>query len=164
MYRRIRQHPGTRKLYADHLVQSGVIDADDPERYIQEYREHLDRGELLYNPVVANVVRKHAIDWTPFIGQEYTDECDTSIPAAGRSSGSTFTYRYGVSPPFVTASLPAIITCFDCPSGCDITEIPLCFDGVKTANGDAAHTDINVMASSPDSAIYRIINVLLCSK
>lgn len=81
MYRRIRQHPGTRKLYADHLVQSGVIASDDPERYIQEYREHLDRGELLYNPVVANVVRKHAIDWTPFIGQEYTDECDTSIPA-----------------------------------------------------------------------------------
>ncbi len=80
MYRKIRQHPGTRHLYAQRLVQEGVIGASEPDEYIQRYREALDRGELLYNPVVANVVRSHAVDWTPFLKQPYTDECDTAIP------------------------------------------------------------------------------------
>ncbi|GAB6049806.1 2-oxoglutarate dehydrogenase E1 component [Hydrogenophilus islandicus] len=80
MYRKVRQHPGTRALYAERLVQEGVIPAEEPDAFISRYREALDRGELLYNPVVANVVRRHAVDWTPFLGQSYTDECDTAIP------------------------------------------------------------------------------------
>ncbi len=80
MYRKIRQHPGTRALYAERLVQEGVIGKEEPEAFVARYREALDRGELLYNPVVNNVVRRHAVDWTPFLGQPYTDECDTAIP------------------------------------------------------------------------------------
>jgi 2-oxoglutarate dehydrogenase E1 component len=82
MYRKVRQHPGTRARYAEKLVQEGVIPQDEPDAFIARYRDALDRGELLYNPVVTNVVRKHAVDWTPFIGQPYTDACDTSIPLA----------------------------------------------------------------------------------
>lgn len=82
MYRKVRQHPGTRARYAEKLVQEGVIPQDEPDAFIARYRDALDRGELLYNPVVNNVVRKHAVDWTPFLGQPYTDACDTSIPLA----------------------------------------------------------------------------------
>ncbi|GAB6079412.1 2-oxoglutarate dehydrogenase E1 component [Hydrogenophilus thermoluteolus] len=82
MYRKVRQHPGTRARYAEKLVQEGVIPQDEPDAFIARYRDALDRGELLYNPVVNNVVRKHAVDWTPFLGQPYTDECDTAIPVS----------------------------------------------------------------------------------
>jgi len=81
MYRNIQKHPGTRKLYADRLVAEGAIGADEPENMIAQYREHLDRGELLYNPVLSGHNRQFAVDWTPYLKQPYTDAADTSIPA-----------------------------------------------------------------------------------
>ncbi len=80
MYRKIQQHPGTRKLYADRLVAEGTLSADEPERMIQECREHLDQGELLYNPVLSGHTRQFSVDWAPFNGQPYTDAGDTAVP------------------------------------------------------------------------------------
>jgi len=81
MYQIIQKHPGTRKLYADRLVAEGTLAADDPDKMIAEYREHLDRGELLYNPVLSGFDRQFSADWTPFLKQPYTDEAKTAIPA-----------------------------------------------------------------------------------
>ncbi len=80
MYRKVAQHPGTRKLYADRLVREGVCTADEPEAIIQDYREHLDRGELLSNPVLSGHNRQFAVDWTPYLKTPYTDEADTAVP------------------------------------------------------------------------------------
>ena len=82
MYKKIAQHPGTRQLYADKLVAQGVCAADEPEQIIADYRAALDRGELLYNPVLENYTAKFAIDWSQYIGQKYSDECNTAVPAA----------------------------------------------------------------------------------
>jgi 2-oxoglutarate dehydrogenase E1 component len=80
MYQIIQKHPGTRKLYADRLVAEGTLAADEPDRMIAEYREHLDRGELLYNPVLSGYKRQFSADWRPFLNQPYTDEAHTAIP------------------------------------------------------------------------------------
>lgn len=80
MYKSIRQHPGTRKLYADRLVANGALKADEPDQMIQQYRDSLDRGELLYNPVLSDHQRKYAVDWTPYLKQPYTDKAETAIP------------------------------------------------------------------------------------
>jgi 2-oxoglutarate dehydrogenase E1 component len=82
MYKKITQHPGTRQLYADKLVAQGICAAGEPEQVIADYRAALDRGELLYNPVLENYAHKFLIDWTPFIGQPYTDKCNTTVPLA----------------------------------------------------------------------------------
>ncbi|WP_407277721.1 2-oxoglutarate dehydrogenase E1 component [Aromatoleum evansii] len=82
MYRTIQKHAGTRKLYADRLVAEGTCEADEPDRMIAEYREHLDRGELLSNPVLPGHNRQFSVDWTPFLKQPYTDACDTAIPVS----------------------------------------------------------------------------------
>ena len=81
MYQLIQKHPGTRKLYADRLVAECVLAADEPDKMIAEYREHLDRGELLYNPVLSGHRRQHSAEWRPFLKQPYTDEAQTAIPA-----------------------------------------------------------------------------------
>lgn len=81
MYKRIAVHPGTRKLYADKLVAEGVLPEDGPEGMIQSYRDHLDRGELLYNPVIAGYTNPILIDWTPFLPTKYIGNCDTTVPA-----------------------------------------------------------------------------------
>ena len=82
MYRKVAAHPGTRKLYGDKLVAQGVCKDGDPDQVIADYRAALDRGELLYNPVLSNHVRNFATDWTPFMGQKYTDEAKTAVPLA----------------------------------------------------------------------------------
>jgi 2-oxoglutarate dehydrogenase E1 component len=81
MYKIIAKHPGTRKLYGDKLIAEGVLTAEGPEQMIAEYRQHLDRGELLYNPVLAGYKHSMTIDWTPFLTKNYIETCDTRVPA-----------------------------------------------------------------------------------
>ena len=80
MYKKIAQHPGTRKLYGDRLIAEGVLPAEGPDQMIAEYREHLDKGELLYNPVLAGYKHPNTIDWTPFVSKGYVETCDTKVP------------------------------------------------------------------------------------
>ncbi|HMX69844.1 MAG TPA: 2-oxoglutarate dehydrogenase E1 component [Accumulibacter sp.] len=82
MYKKIQQHPGTRKLYGDKLVAEGVLPPEGPDELIADYRAHLDRGELLYNPVIAGYKHPMTIDWTPFLTPAYIEVCDTKVPVA----------------------------------------------------------------------------------
>ncbi|MBL8413632.1 MAG: 2-oxoglutarate dehydrogenase E1 component [Propionivibrio sp.] len=81
MYKRISAHPGTRQLYANKLVAEGVLPGDGPEDMIQSYRDHLDRGELLYNPVISGHTHPMTIDWAPYLPTKYIEICDTTVPA-----------------------------------------------------------------------------------
>jgi 2-oxoglutarate dehydrogenase E1 component len=80
MYKKITQHPGTRKLYADKLIAQGVISPDDPEQMIKKYRETLDAGKQTVSPVLSNFKSKFAIDWAPFLNSKWTDAADTHVP------------------------------------------------------------------------------------
>jgi len=80
MYKIVSKHPGTRKLYGDKLIAEGVLPTEGPDQMIQEYREHLDKGELLYNPVLAGYKHPNMIDWTPFLTKKYIETCDTTVP------------------------------------------------------------------------------------
>jgi len=80
MYKKVAKHPGTRKLYGDKLVAEGVLPADGPDQMIAQYRESLDKGELLYNPVIAGYKHPNTIDWTPFLTKTYIETCDTKVP------------------------------------------------------------------------------------
>jgi 2-oxoglutarate dehydrogenase E1 component len=50
---------------------------EGPDEIIADYRAHLDRGELLYNPVLAGYKHPMTIDWTPFLSPRYIE---TAIP------------------------------------------------------------------------------------
>jgi len=80
MYKKIAQHPGTRKLYADKLVGQGVLKSEEPDAFIKDYRAALDEGRLQGDPVLTNYKSKFAIDWTPYIGVPYTELCNTKVP------------------------------------------------------------------------------------
>ncbi|MCB1890307.1 MAG: 2-oxoglutarate dehydrogenase E1 component, partial [Rhodocyclaceae bacterium] len=82
MYRKISAHPGTRKVYADRLVGEGVCTGDEPDQMIADYREALDKGELLEHPALPGYKSQFAVDWSPYINRGYTDKCDTTVPMA----------------------------------------------------------------------------------
>jgi 2-oxoglutarate dehydrogenase E1 component len=79
MYKKIAQHPGPRKLYADKLQAQGVIGEGDAEQMIKDYRAALDEGRHLIDPVISDYQSKFSIDWTPHIGVPYTEKCDTTV-------------------------------------------------------------------------------------
>ncbi len=79
MYKKITQHPGTRKLYADKLVAQGVVSADTPDRLIKDYRQALDEGRHTSSPVLSNFQRQYAIDWSAYNAAKWTDHADTAV-------------------------------------------------------------------------------------
>ncbi|MGP1629076.1 MAG: 2-oxoglutarate dehydrogenase E1 component [Giesbergeria sp.] len=81
MYKKIGQHPGTRKLYADRLAAQGLGDTLGDEMS-REYRAAMDAGRHTMERVLTNFKSKYAVDWSPFLDKKWTDAGDTSIPLA----------------------------------------------------------------------------------
>ena len=81
MYKKIAQHPGTRKLYADRLSSQGLGETlgDDMAK---AYRAAMDAGKHTADPVLTNFKSKFAVDWAPFLGKKWTDAGDTAVPMA----------------------------------------------------------------------------------
>ncbi|MBK1690127.1 2-oxoglutarate dehydrogenase E1 component [Rubrivivax gelatinosus] len=82
MYKKIAQHPGTRKLYGDKLVAQGVLQADGPDQMVKAFRAAMDEGRHTINPVLTNFKSKYAVDWVPYLGKKWTDAADTALPLA----------------------------------------------------------------------------------
>ena len=82
MYKKIGQHPGTRKLFGDKLVAQGVLPASGPDDMVKAYRAAMDAGKHTVDPVLTNFKSKYAVDWAPFLGRKWTDAADTALPLA----------------------------------------------------------------------------------
>jgi 2-oxoglutarate dehydrogenase E1 component len=80
MYKKIGQHPGTRKLYADKLAAQGIIPADGGDQMVKAYRDAMDAGKHTRDPVISNFKNKFAVDWIPFLNRKWTDAADTAVP------------------------------------------------------------------------------------
>ncbi len=80
MYKKISQHPGTRKVYAERLVTLGVLKPEEPDEMIKQFRAALDAGTHTANPVISNFKSKFAVDWSPYLNTKWTDAADTHVP------------------------------------------------------------------------------------
>ena len=80
MYKKIAQHPGTRKLYADKLEAQGLIPADGGDAMVRAFRDAMDAGKHTNDPVISNFKNKYAVDWLPFLNRKWTDSADTAVP------------------------------------------------------------------------------------
>ena len=81
MYKKIAQHPAPASSTATSWWPRASCPPTVPDQIIKEYREHLDKGELLYNPVLAGYKHPNTIDWTPFLTKNYIETCDAKVPA-----------------------------------------------------------------------------------
>ena len=81
MYKKIGQHPGTRKVYADKLATQGTIPGDAGDAMVREFRDAMDAGRGTVDQVISSFKNKYAVDWMPFLNRKWTDAADTSMPA-----------------------------------------------------------------------------------
>ena len=79
MYQKIRSHKTTRDLYAARLIGEGVITADEDQHLVDLYRESLDRGEPMVGSLVSEPNKTLFVDWSPYLGHEWTLQADTRM-------------------------------------------------------------------------------------
>jgi 2-oxoglutarate dehydrogenase E1 component len=82
MYKKIAQHPGTRKLYAEKLEKEGVIDAGHADELVTSVRSALDAGRGTNSKILYGLKPSLAIDWAPYIGVEWRRAADTAVAPA----------------------------------------------------------------------------------
>jgi 2-oxoglutarate dehydrogenase E1 component len=81
MYRYVNKHPGTRTLYAQRLVDQGVIAAGDPEEMITAYRQTMDEGRSPVSPAPAGFRHSYPVDWSRFAADTpWNVPVDTAVP------------------------------------------------------------------------------------
>ena len=80
MYQVINKKATTRTLYADKLVQEGVLDRATADAMVEGYRSDLEAGKHVANALILEPNTKMFVDWTPYLGHEYTDIWDTTFP------------------------------------------------------------------------------------
>ena len=66
MYSYIRKHPGTRALYAQRLATEGVIQPEEAEAMIADYRKAMDEGRNSIQPAIEMKQSNIAMDWSQF--------------------------------------------------------------------------------------------------
>jgi 2-oxoglutarate dehydrogenase E1 component len=79
MYHKIRKHKTTRDLYAQKLIAQGLVTEEEDQFLVNRYREALDRDEPLVSSLVSEPNKTLFVDWSPYIGHEWTLQADTSM-------------------------------------------------------------------------------------
>lgn len=80
MYQKIKKHPTPRELYADKLIKAGQFSADEVQALVDGYRDALDKGECVVEE--WRQMSEVAVDWTPYIGHDWTTAYDASMSVA----------------------------------------------------------------------------------
>ena len=80
MYKKIAQHPGTRKLYADRLAADGTTAAGHGDDLVTNIRARLDAGKSTNTKILYGIKPPLAVDWAPYIGQGWRAPADTTVP------------------------------------------------------------------------------------
>ncbi len=79
MYKAIRSHKTTRTIYAEQLVNEGVLTQDEADAMLNDYRDSLDKGKSVAHGLVSEPDSSLFVDWSPYIGHDWHAPADTSF-------------------------------------------------------------------------------------
>ncbi len=80
MYKKIKSMRPLREIYAEQLINEGIITHEEVEKKLEAYRNNLDKGVAVVETVQGDYEGKISVDWTPYINAKWTDKVDTSVP------------------------------------------------------------------------------------
>ena len=78
MYGVVRNHPTTRRLYADRLIADGVVTEEQAQSMVDAYRQGLDEGRVVSSSL-GFVGNKFTVDWTRFDEVNFSQAVRTRI-------------------------------------------------------------------------------------
>ncbi len=81
MYKNIKALPTTRRLYAQKLIDSGVITAEEEKQMAASYRASMVAGERVVPEFVEVQQGDHTVDWSPYFNIHWEHKTDTGFNA-----------------------------------------------------------------------------------
>ena len=81
MYKNIKALATTRRLYAQKLIDTDVITADDEKKMNADYRASMVAGERVVPEFVDVQQGDHTVDWSPYFNIHWEHEVDTGYNA-----------------------------------------------------------------------------------
>jgi len=82
MYKKIRALQTTRRIYAQKLIDTGVINADQEKNINADYRAALIAGDRVVPEFVQPQQGDHTVDWSPYINIHWRHKTDTGFDKA----------------------------------------------------------------------------------
>ncbi len=79
MYQKIKTMRPLREIYANALIQEGLITQQDVDQQVEAYRVCLDKGQPIVETVQGGYEGKLANDWAPYLDVQWTESCDTTV-------------------------------------------------------------------------------------
>lgn len=81
MYKNIKALATTRRLYAQRLIDEGVISSDDEKKMNADYRASMVAGERVVPEFVDPQQGDHTVDWSPYLNIQWDHKADTGFNA-----------------------------------------------------------------------------------
>ena len=82
MYQKIRSHPTTRKIQAERLESVGLLNENEADKMVTDFRDKLDKRETVALSLVSEPDEKLFVDWRPYLNHEWDEPTDTTFKAA----------------------------------------------------------------------------------
>ena len=79
MYQKIKAQKTTREIYAQQLIDEGVITLEQSKQMEKDYRKNLEEGKRVTHSLVLEPKQELFVDWTPYLGHKWSFDCDTSV-------------------------------------------------------------------------------------
>lgn len=80
MYRKIRQHPTPRAVYAERLIAEGILTKEEADSMVAGYQGSLEQGVVIARPVLCGLDNAYRVDWSVFRDSTWDQAVDTSLP------------------------------------------------------------------------------------
>jgi len=80
MYKKIRNHKTTLKLYSEKLIQEGIISQEHVAEMKSSYQQQLDAGVIVSRPVLDSGIYSYTSQWNQFLNQSWDIPARTAVP------------------------------------------------------------------------------------
>ena len=79
MYKKIRNHKTSRRLYAEKLISEGILTIEQCTAMQHEYQNLLEAGEIVSRPVLTSDSYTYNSQWNQFLNKTWDIPCVTSV-------------------------------------------------------------------------------------
>ncbi len=79
MYKKIRAQDTTRRLYAQQLINEGIITESEEKAFVANYRTSLEVGNVVTEDFLEDHQGDNNVDWNRYFGTKWDDNTNTSV-------------------------------------------------------------------------------------
>jgi 2-oxoglutarate dehydrogenase E1 component len=80
MYKKIRARPTAREVYAERLIEQGLVAKDEAARMVEDYRTSIEQGVVVARPVLCGLDNVYRTDWSACHGFSWDQAVETGLP------------------------------------------------------------------------------------